>query len=272
MDWVRTPEVAGLFYPADESTLSRMVARLLKEAPEPPAQGLPPKALIAPHAGYVYSGPVAALVYARLHPFRESFRRVVLLGPAHRYPFRGLAASSASAFETPLGSVPVDEAARARALDLPAVRLLDEAHEGEHSLEVHLPFLQVVLGEFTVLPLVVGEASHEDVAEVLRELWGGEETLVVISSDLSHFLSYERAGRLDEATARSIEVLRPEEIRHDQACGRIPLGGLLIRAREEGLEVERVDLRNSGDTAGPRDRVVGYGSFLFTPPAGTTAR
>jgi AmmeMemoRadiSam system protein B len=272
MDWVRTPDVAGLFYPADESALSRLVADLLEEAPEPPARASRPKALIAPHAGYVYSGPVAASVYARLHPFRESLRRVVLLGPAHRYPFRGLAASSASAFETPLGSVPVDKDALARALGLPQVRILDQAHEGEHSLEVHLPFLQVVLGEFRVLPLVVGEASHEDVAGVLRELWGGEETLVVISSDLSHFLPYERAGRLDEATARSIEALRPKEIRHDQACGRIPLGGLLIRAREEGLEVERVDLRNSGDTAGPRDRVVGYGSFLFTLPAGTTGR
>jgi AmmeMemoRadiSam system protein B len=272
MDWVRTPDVAGLFYPADESALSRLLASLLKEAPAPPIQPLPPKALIVPHAGYVYSGPVAASAYARLHSFRERFRKVLLLGPAHRVPFRGLAASSASAFETPLGSVPVDQEMTVRALALPSVRLLDQAHEGEHSLEVHLPFLQTVLEGFRILPLLVGEASHEDVAEVLRELWGGEETLVVISSDLSHFLSYERAARLDESTARSIEALLPEEIRHDQACGRIPLGGLLIRAREEGLEVERVDLRNSGDTAGPRDRVVGYGSFLFTPTAGTTAQ
>lgn len=272
MDWVRTPDVAGLFYPADESDLAGLLADLLDQAPDPPVTVRPPKALVAPHAGYVYSGPVAASIYARVHPFRDLLRSVVLLGPAHRYPFRGLAASSASAFETPLGSVPVETEMLARVLDLPSVRLLDQAHEGEHSLEVHLPFLQVVLGEFKVLPLLVGEASHEDVAEVLRELWNGEETLMVVSSDLSHFLSYERASRLDEATARSIEALRPEEIGHDQACGRIPLGGLLIRAREAGLEVERVDLRNSGDTAGPRDRVVGYGSFLFTPPAGTTVR
>jgi AmmeMemoRadiSam system protein B len=158
----------------------------------------------------------------------------------------------------------VDETWRSRALELPGVRLVDEAHEGEHSLEVHLPFLQKVLDEFRILPLVVGEVSFQEVAGVLSALWGGEETLVVISSDLSHFLSYERAARVDEATALAIEGLQPEDIGHDRACGRIPMSGLLLRAREEGLEVERVDLRSSGDTAGPRDRVVGYGAFLFT--------
>lgn len=266
MDRVRAPEVAGLFYPADPPTLSRVVRDLLREAPEPPAPALPPKALIAPHAGYVYSGPVAASAYARLRVVREGVERVVLLGPAHRYPFRGLAASTATAFGTPLGPVPVDAEALSVALRLPQVHLVDRAHEGEHSLEVHLPFLQEVLGDFRVLPLVVGEASPEDVAVVLKEVWGGEETLVVVSSDLSHFLSYERAAKLDEMTARAIEELRPEEIHRDQACGRIPVGGLLLRAREEGLAVERVDLRSSGDTAGPRDRVVGYGSFLFGDP------
>lgn len=272
MDWVRSAEVAGSFYPSDGSVLKRLVKDLLREASQGPAEAPPPKALVAPHAGYVYSGPVAATVYGRLRPFRGRYRRVLLLGPAHRHPFRGLAACSAVAFSTPLGSVQVDQEARARALEIPHVQLLDEAHRGEHSLEVHLPFLQVVLGEFHVLPLVVGDASPGDVAEVLRGLWGGEDTLVVISSDLSHFLPYEEAEMLDEVTARAIESLRPEQIRHDQACGRIPVGGLLLRAREEGLEVERVDLRNSGDTAGPRNRVVGYGSFLFTPPAGTIGR
>jgi len=265
MDWVREPAVAGLFYPADRSTLSRAVSDLLEEAPgAPPHPSSPPKAIVAPHAGYVYSGPVAASVYARLRPFRTLFRRVLILGPAHRYPFKGLAACSASAFETPLGPVPGDGEKLARALELPQVQVLDEAHGGEHSLEVHLPFLQAVLDDFTVLPLVVGEASPEDVAGVLSHLWGGEETLVVVSSDLSHFLSYERARRLDESTARAIEELRPEIISRDQACGGIPLRGLLIRAREVGLRAERVDLRNSGDTAGPRDRVVGYGSFLLS--------
>lgn len=263
MDGIREAEVAGLFYPADGPTLSRTVDSLLQGAPESPATAKPPKAIVAPHAGYVYSGPVAASVYKRLRPFRERYRRVLLLGPAHRFSFRGLAAASASAFDTPVGPVEVDEPARARALGLQQVLLLDQAHRGEHSLEVHLPFLKAVLGDFRVLPLVVGDASPDEVAELLEALWGGEETLVVISSDLSHFLSYERAGRLDEATAQAIENLRPEDIGFDQACGRIPLGGLLLRARELGLKVERVDLRNSGDTAGPRDSVVGYGSFLF---------
>jgi AmmeMemoRadiSam system protein B len=180
------------------------------------------------------------------------------------HPFRGLAVSSATAFETPLGQVPVDLEGLARALELPQVQVIDQAHQGEHSLEVHLPFLQKVLEEFYVLPLVVGEASAEEVSQVLRQIWGGEETLVVVSSDLSHYLSYERAARMDEATALAIEQLNPEEIHRDQACGRVPVGGLLLRAREEGLTVERVDLRNSGDTAGPRDQVVGYGSFLFS--------
>ncbi len=264
MDWVRDPQVAGFFYPDGPSALARNVEALLRDVPEPPPGGALPKAVIAPHAGYVYSGPVAASVYARLVPFRRRYSRVLLLGPAHRYPFRGLGACSASAFRTPLGPVPVDEAWRSRALELPGVYLLDEAHEGEHSLEVHLPFLQVVLDEFRILPLVVGDTSSQEVADVLASLWGGEETLVVISSDLSHFLSYERAARLDEATALAIESLHPGDIGRDQACGRIPMGGLLLRARKEGLKVERVDLRSSGDTAGPRDRVVGYGSFLFS--------
>jgi AmmeMemoRadiSam system protein B len=207
---------------------------------------------------------VAASLYARLVPFRSHFRKVVLLGPAHRYPFRGLAAHSATAFRTPLGDVPLDRELLARALDLPQVHLLDVAHEGEHSLEVHLPFLQWALETFTLVPLVVGECRGEDVAEVLKTVWGGDETLVVISSDLSHFLPYEEAMRLDEATARAVEALDPSGIGPDQACGRIPMAGLLLRAREEELRVERVDLRNSGDTAGPRSQVVGYGSFLFS--------
>ncbi|MFO8174973.1 MAG: AmmeMemoRadiSam system protein B [Gemmatimonadota bacterium] len=262
-DRVRGPAVAGSFYPGDPEGLREMVEGLLASASGEGAERAP-KALIAPHAGFVYSGPVAASIYARLRRFRDLYSRVVLLGPAHRYLFHGIAAPSARAFRTPLGEVPLNRELLARALELPSVRLLDEAHEGEHSLEVHLPFLQTVLDEFALAPLVVGDAGMEEVASVLRALWGGEETLVVISSDLSHFLSYEEANARDESTAEAIEALDPDGIGRDQACGRIPVGGLLLRAREEGLRVERVDLRNSGDTAGPRDQVVGYGSFLFT--------
>jgi AmmeMemoRadiSam system protein B len=264
-----------MFYPDKEAPLRSAVEGFLGEAVGGPGAGIsepaaefrdsgPLKALIAPHAGYVYSGPVAASAYVRLGPDSDSIDRVILLGPAHRYPFKGLAASSAGAFRTPLGSVPVDADGVRQALDLDQVHLLDEAHEGEHSLEVHLPFLQVVLGDFTLVPLVVGEATAEEVAEVLEALWGGPETLVVVSSDLSHYLSYSEASELDARTAKAIRELRPEDIRYDQACGRMPVGGLLLRARELGLSVECVDLRNSGDTAGPRDQVVGYGSFLLS--------
>jgi MEMO1 family protein len=283
MDWYRRPAVAGRFYPGQEHELRREVEEFLGEAAgksSVPGSGEPdsrpgshaesvepsarrPKALIAPHAGYVYSGPVAASGYALLRPLKGSVQRVVLLGPAHRWPFQGLAVSSAAGFETPLGRVPLDHEAIGRALVLPQVVVLDEAHEGEHSLEVHLPFLQMILGDFTLVPLVVGDAAPEEVAEVLRLLWGGPETLVVVSSDLSHYLPYSQAVEVDELTARAIEALRPEEIREDQACGTTPMGGLLLVAREKGLQVERVDLRNSGDTAGSRSQVVGYGSFLF---------
>lgn len=268
---VREAAVAGSFYPAGAEELRGTVETLLSPASPGRETGAPPKALIGPHAGFIYSGPVAASIYAQLVPFRNHYRRVVLLGPAHRYPFRGLAAHSAEAFRTPLGDVPLDGELRSRALALSQVQLLDRAHEGEHSLEAHLPFLQAVLGAFSLLPLVVGDADADEVAEVLRATWGGEETLIVISSDLSHFLSYQEAMALDETTALAIEALDPDGIGSDQACGRIPISGLLLRAREEGLQVERVDLRNSGDTAGSRDRVVGYGSFRFTPPADTTA-
>jgi len=265
MEQIREPAVAGTFYPGGVDELAGLVEDLLSDASPGPMPEIRPKAIIAPHAGFIYSGPVAASIYARLAPFRNTYRRVILLGPTHRYPIRGLATHSAQAFRTPLGDVPLDRDLLDRALELPQVQLLDAAHRGEHSLEVHLPFLQMVLDRFTLAPLVVGDAQAEEVASVLRALWGGDETLVVISSDLSHFLSYEEARRMDETTAGAIEALDPEGIGRDQACGRIPMAGLLLLAREEGLQVERVDLRSSGDTAGSRSQVVGYGSFLFTP-------
>ncbi|MEE8273482.1 MAG: AmmeMemoRadiSam system protein B [Alphaproteobacteria bacterium] len=257
---IRPPAVAGLFYPGEAEELDAAVRECLAAAE---TADTAPKALIAPHAGYVYSGPVAASAYARLAAHRDVIERVVLLGPAHRISFRGLAASGASAFATPFGEVPVDAEAIERALALPQVRVLDAAHEMEHSLEVHLPFLQRVLDGFALAPFVVGDAAPEDVAEVIELLWGGPETLVVVSSDLSHFLDYDSARRIDGETARAIEALQPDDIAPDQACGRLPIQGLLRVARARGLEVSRVDLRNSGDTAGPRDEVVGYGAWVF---------
>jgi len=260
MPTARTPAVAGLFYPVDAGALRAELRALLAAA----EAGAPvPKAIIAPHAGYVYSGPVAASVYARLIPARGRIRRVVLLGPAHRVAFDGLALSGAAAFVTPLGKIPLDVAAVAQLQALPQVCVLDAAHREEHSLEVQLPFLQEVLGDFTLIPLVVGDATPVEVSEVIETLWGGEETLIVISSDLSHYHDYATARRRDAATTRAIEALRPQDIGYEDACGRLPVGGLLLCARRHGLRVETLDLRNSGDTAGPRDRVVGYGAWAF---------
>ena len=255
----RHPAVAGLFYPDNPRTLRTAVTDYLRVVPE---AGSVPKAIIAPHAGYIYSGPVAATAYARLKPARGKIQRVVLLGPSHRVGFRGLALSSADFFVTPLGRISLDQEAAAKITDLPQVRVMDVAHAQEHSLEVHLPFLQEVLGEFRLLPLVVGEASPEEVSEVLELLWGGPETLIVISSDLSHYHGYALAQKMDRSTSDAIEALRYEDIQRDDACGRIPVNGLLHLARKRHLNVHTIDLRNSGDTAGTRDSVVGYGAYV----------
>lgn len=252
---VREPAVAGLFYPAGRIALESTVAALMSDAPQP--DGHPPKALIVPHAGYVYSGPTAAAGYAALAPWRDRYARVVLLGPCHRVPVRGIAAASASAFRTPLGDVPVD-AAGIEALGVPVV---DAAHRDEHCLEVHLPFLQKTLGDFSLLPLVVGAASPADVAQLLDALWDGDETLIVVSSDLSHYLDYESAMQRDRETCSAIERLDPTAIGHDDACGATPVAGLLLAAKHRGVGIRTLDLRNSGDTAGGRDRVVGYGAW-----------
>lgn len=257
---VRPPAVAGMFYPGDPKTLRAMVEEFLAQArtDEPP-----PKALIAPHAGYIYSGPIAATAYARLRNATQRIERVVLLGPAHRVGFYGLAASSAAYFQTPLGTVPLDREALDRVIALPEVFYYDGAHAQEHSLEVHLPFLQVVLGEFKLVPLVVGSASPDEVAAVLEGLWGGPETLIVASSDLSHYLDYASAQAIDAQTSRAIEQLEPERIRHENACGYVGLRGLLRVAKAKGLTARTLDLRNSGDTAGPREQVVGYGAYAI---------
>ncbi len=256
----RNPAVAGLFYPDNPRTLRTALADYLRTVPE---TGSVPKAIIAPHAGYIYSGPIAASAYARLKPARGRIQRVVLLGPSHRVGFHGLALSSAEFFVTPLGRIPLDREAAAIISDLPQVRVMDVAHAQEHSLEVHLPFLQEVLGEFRLLPLVVGDASPEEVSEVLELLWGGPETLIVISSDLSHYHDYAVAKKMDRATSHAIETLRYEDIHHDDACGRNPVSGLLHLARKQGLSVHTIDLRNSGDTAGTRESVVGYGAYVI---------
>ncbi len=264
MGMVRAPAVAGTFYPSDPRQLEAVILSYLAATS---VEGPVPKAVVAPHAGYVYSGPIAASAYARLLPARGRVRRVVLIGPSHRVPFRGLAVTEAEAYQTPLGRVPIDREAVALLMALPEVGVLDAAHGPEHSLEVHVPFLQTVLGDFALVPIVAGAASAEAVARALEAVWGGEDTAIVVSSDLSHYLDYDSARAVDGRTAAAIEALSGDEIGDDQACGRVPLRGLLALAKRRAMTVQRLDLRNSGDTAGPRDGVVGYGAWAFFEPA-----
>lgn len=256
----RQPAVAGTFYPANPNRLHSMIEGYLQDAR---TDAVPPKAIIAPHAGYIYSGPVAASVYARLEKAKDKITRVVLIGPSHRIGFRGLAVSHATAFATPLGDVDVDQAAIEQIAQLPYVEYIEQAHAYEHSLEVHLPFLQETLEDFKIVPIVAGDASPEQVAQVLDYLWGGEETLIVISSDLSHYHDYATAKRLDRLTSEKIEKREYESIDSNAACGKVPVNGLLKLAREKGLTIKTIDLRNSGDTAGDKSRVVGYGAYVI---------
>ena len=260
MSRIRPPAVAGMFYPGNPAVLQRTVDELLAAAT--PHAGAQPKALIVPHAGYIYSGSTAALAYAALAPWRDTIRRVVLLGPTHRVAVAGLALTEADALATPLGTVVVDAAAVAEIAGLPQVVASDRVHAQEHSLEVHLPFLQRALDDFRIVPLAVGHAAPEDVAEVLDRLWGGPETLIVISSDLSHFLPYAAANQVDRDTCAHILQL-DAHIHPEQACGAYPMNGLLIAARRRGLVPTLLHRCNSGDTAGDRSRVVGYAAFAF---------
>jgi len=292
---IRSPAVAGVFYPADPAALRSNVEKLLANAEVAQAEAslaqesdlhattfvaLPddgggteeatPKALIAPHAGYVYSGAIAGAAYRLLAKARGKIARVVLLGPSHRFAFAGMATTSARAYQTPLGVVPTDQTWLERARGLPFLGLSDEAHEGEHCLETQLPFLQVVLGDFKLVPIVCGRASNGQIADALDRLWGGPETLIVVSSDLSHYLDYQACRAQDETTRAAIERLDSVALTPERACGATPMSGLLTAARRRGMRVRTLDLRNSGDTAGPRDRVVGYGAWAFWEQETTT--
>lgn len=266
---IRPPAVAGMFYPADPAELAGEIQQFISRAhffdliPGRHEKDAPPKALIVPHAGYIYSGPIAATAYATLRAVAHKIRRVVLLGPTHRVAVRGLALPGVDAFDTPLGRITTDQTAVNAILHLPQVVTSRAAHAHEHSLEVQLPFLQSVLDDFTLLPLAAGMATAQEVAEVLEALWGGDETLIVISSDLSHYLPYSTCQRVDRETVQSIVDLQ-QPIPHDRACGGTPISGLMIAARHHHLSAHLLDLRNSGDTAGTQDEVVGYAAIAFT--------
>ncbi len=259
MQSTRPPAVAGMFYPGQADTLSRDVHAMLDAANK---VTFAPKALIVPHAGYIYSGPIAASAYAALSSIADRIRRVVLLGPTHRVFLDGLALPGADAFSTPLGDVPLDTETMQRLTRLPQISISPAAHAQEHSLEVQVPFLQAVLHDFKLLPLAVGRATAAQVAEVLETVWGGEDPLIVISSDLSHYLPYDTAKRIDTATTQSILDMQ-EGVTHDHACGATPINGLLHAAQRHHLTPHLLDLRNSGDTAGSKEGVVGYAAFAF---------
>jgi AmmeMemoRadiSam system protein B/AmmeMemoRadiSam system protein A len=260
---IRSPAVAGTFYPADPAVLHQQIAGFLAEADNAPPTGTAlPKAIIGPHAGYIYSGAVAARAYAHLAAARGKINRVVLIGPSHYVAFQGLAVDTADAWAMPGGTVQLDTEAIA-ALRQTGVGELEAAYTREHALEVHVPFLQQVLGDFRLVPIVAGDAPAEAVAAVFDALWGGPETLLVVSTDLSHYHDYDACQRLDAATAAAIERFDIDAINSAGACGAVPTRGLLLAARRRGMTIQRLDLRNSGDTAGPRDRVVGYGAWAL---------
>ncbi len=258
---IRKAAVAGMFYPDDANELHDCVDALMRQTATDIKS---PKAIIAPHAGYIYSGPVAASVYGCFDQQPSFIHRVVLLGPAHRVGFQGIAASSADYFATPLGKIAVDQISLKLIVEQGLVKYFDLAHEQEHCLEVQLPFLQELFHEnFSIIPLLVGDTSPSQVVKTLQALWGGPETLIVISSDLSHYHDYATAKRLDQKTTQSIEQFHEEELDYESACGRLPIQGLLKVAKDIGMQCKTLDLRNSGDTAGSRDRVVGYGAYAF---------
>ncbi len=276
MSTVRPPAVAGTFYSDNPQQLAAEIQQLLDATGthnsniDTPVQNLPsrpvPKALIVPHAGYIYSGFTAAVAYSQLLPAKRLIKRVVLLGPVHRVPVTGLALPGVDVFSLPFGELAVDSDGVQAISHLPQVVTSPAAHAEEHSLEVQLPFLQSVLADFTILPLAVGDASAEEVAEVLDILWGGDETLIIVSSDLSHFLPYQTAQEKDRQTVQDILNLHTS-LDHEQACGGTPVNGFLLSAKRHALQPELLDLRNSGDTGGnvaqDKTRVVGYASFSF---------
>jgi len=267
MTQIRQPAVAGMFYPADKQSLSSDIHQYLNQVNI--EQKKSPKAIVVPHAGYMYSGPIAASAYKQLIPLKNKIKRVILLGPSHRVAFHGLAAPQSDFFNTPLGNIRIDHEGIQLLSDLPQVILSDQAHQEEHSLEVQLPFLQEVLEDFSLIPLVVGDAESHEVAEVINRLWCNtetgcdEHTLIVISTDLSHYHNYNEAKQLDQDTSDAIVNLKADLIGYEDACGRNGLKGMITVAEENNLSIDLLDLRNSGDTAGDKSRVVGYGAYVI---------
>ncbi len=253
-------DVAGLFYPSEPEELKSMLETFVNTAKS--VNNLT-RAVIAPHAGYVYSGPIAGSAYKALYSSKENIKNVIILSPSHNCSFDGVATHSAQAFSTPLGDIEVNQELKEKIASLPFIKELDEAFIREHALEVHLPFIQYVLPHAKILPLVVGQTYPEEIQMLIETLWNDPSNAFVISTDLSHFLSYMQAQKLDSLTAKQFERKLFQEIHHEQCCGYFPVRGMLKFAKEHGLKISTLDLRNSADTAGDKGRVVGYGSFMI---------
>lgn len=263
MEAIKQPAVAGQFYSDDAEQLRKSIEAHMQHGFKCQYK---PKAIIAPHAGYIYSGEIAGSAYSVLPNLADQIRRVILLGPCHRVPVRRFAVASYEAFETPLGTIEVDTEVTLKLLEDKIVECKDTAFAQEHSLEVHLPFLQMYLKDFKIVPILVGSPAVEETSAVLKRLYGDESTLIVISSDLSHYLDYDSANDIDMLTSQQIVSLDYAAIKDEQACGRYPVKGMMHLARELGLTARAIDLRNSGDTQGDKSRVVGYGAYHFYEP------
>jgi AmmeMemoRadiSam system protein B len=259
---VRPSAVAGYFYPSSEEQLIKIIKNYIEKANI--SIKSKPKALISPHAGYIYSGPIAAYGYKSIMPYYKDYDQIILLGPSHFEFVPGIATAPVDYFETPLGKIPIDKESIKKILPLPYVYQNMDAHKKEHSLEVQLPFLQYIFKEkeFKIIPIAVGKIQPKEIWEILNILYN-EKILIIVSSDLSHYYDYNTAKLLDEKTANAIEELNPYQIHYEQACGRVPIQGLLLFAKQRNLTPIRLDLRNSGDTAGDKRQVVGYGSWCF---------
>jgi len=261
----RQAAVAGQFYPDKVAVLQSDITHYITTVVElPELNSIAPKAIIVPHAGYMYSGVIAASAYNLLQKHAATITKAIILGPAHRVSFSGIAISSANYFDTPLGSVEINQSSIDNLTKNDFIHENDAAHEHEHSIEVQLPFLQTILHNFTIVPLLIGQCDENDVASILELLWGGDETLIVISSDLSHFETYEIANKMDTKTSQAILNLQPEKIQFEDACGRTAINGLLKIAQKKNLTPYIIDVRNSGDTAGDKKRVVGYGAYSLS--------
>ena len=268
---IRPPAVASMFYPGGTAELRKAVKKYLSNAvtEEDPklkkGETAELRTLIVPHAGYIYSGKIAACAYRLLEKNQNQFKRVLLLGPSHRVWLKGAAFPKTDAFETPLGEIALDKELKEKILaDFSWISVSDEAHSEEHCLEVQLPFLQETLRDFELLPLVVGDAKTELVAALIQQFSEDHETLIVISTDLSHFHDYQTAREIDARTANAIELLEQNRISTEDACGAYPLRGALLAASQNQWNVHRLGLCNSGDTSGDRERVVGYGAWAMT--------